>query len=67
MTRCNHEGCRKKLKITNIPCKCGFTFCMNHRLPMEHNCNTLEKERIEHKQYLQEMMKECAFKKIQEI
>jgi hypothetical protein len=30
--------CRKKLKLTAFPCKCGGWFCAKHRYPSEHNC-----------------------------
>lgn len=36
--RCNWISCRKKLKLTDITCKCKFTFCAFHRYPEEHQC-----------------------------
>lgn len=65
--RCSHDQCRKKLTITDIGCKCGKRFCMNHRLPMEHACTTLEQDRIDHQIYLQEVMKKSAFQKVHDI
>ena len=31
--------CNKKLKLTDIKCKCGIIFCGIHRYPTEHNCS----------------------------
>ena len=36
--RCPHEGCRKRLGLTDVTCKCGATFCSAHRLPYSHQC-----------------------------
>ena len=37
--RCAFEGCRKKLKLTDMDCKCKNRFCSLHRLPETHNCS----------------------------
>lgn len=37
MERCAKDTCKKKVFITG-ECKCGKTFCINHRLPEEHDC-----------------------------
>lgn len=65
--RCDHEQCRKKLTLTDIECKCGKRFCMNHRLPFDHSCSTIKEERIQHQTYLQNVMKSSAFQKVQDI
>ena len=36
--RCNHPECRKKLKLTDMPCRCHKCFCIKHRLPEQHQC-----------------------------
>ena len=36
--RCNFVGCKKKLKLTDMDCGCGFIFCSKHRLPEKHMC-----------------------------
>ena len=36
--RCNHPECKKKLKLTDMPCRCKLSFCSKHRLPEQHNC-----------------------------
>ena len=38
MPRCDFDGCRKKLKLTDMKCVCCKTFCLEHRLPESHNC-----------------------------
>lgn len=30
--------CNKKANGLGIICKCGLKFCMEHRMPEEHNC-----------------------------
>ena len=37
--RCWMDGCRTKLKLTDMKCKCGHTYCSKHRM-MEHHCCT---------------------------
>ena len=36
--RCNFEGCRKKLAITALECKCAKKFCSRHLQPETHSC-----------------------------
>jgi len=36
--RCYANGCRKKLKLTDMECRCNKTFCAAHRLPETHAC-----------------------------
>lgn len=36
--RCGHPDCRRKLMLTDMPCKCGITFCPLHRLSEQHAC-----------------------------
>jgi len=31
--------CEKRLKLTDIECKCKLVFCKNHRDPKSHNCS----------------------------
>lgn len=31
--------CAKKVALTGIECRCGYTFCTTHRLPEEHECD----------------------------
>ena len=40
--RCNFEGCRKKLKLTDLACICKKRFCSLHRIKTCHNCSTLK-------------------------
>jgi hypothetical protein len=37
-TRCCHDGCKKKLALTDFPCKCGKIHCISHRPAELHNC-----------------------------
>ena len=47
--RCAFEGCRKKLNLATVTCKCNKRFCGLHRLQNQHNCpiiNTLDKQKL---------------------
>lgn len=37
--KCEHENCKKKLSLTDFPCKCKKRFCPIHRYPEDHLCN----------------------------
>ena len=41
--RCSFDGCNKKLKLTDFPCKCKKIFCVKHRMQESHNCVKLKK------------------------
>jgi hypothetical protein len=36
--RCYASGCKKKLSLTDFPCKCGKICCSLHRAAEEHDC-----------------------------
>ena len=65
--RCNATDCRKKLKITDIECRCGFKFCSNHRHMNDHQCSVLISEQKKQKEELKKVMNECLFKKVDKI
>lgn len=67
MSRCAKEGCKKKLKITDVECRCGFRFCVIHRHQEEHSCTSIEKDRQHHKQGLSKTLQSATFEKIQII
>tara|TARA_Y100000992_G_C21133071_1_gene427528 strand:- start:526 stop:753 length:228 start_codon:yes stop_codon:yes gene_type:complete len=37
--RCSHEGCNKKLRITDMVCRCGNRYCAEHRVAETHDCS----------------------------
>ena len=37
--KCNLDGCTKKLKLSDMECRCGKRFCLIHRLPEQHSCS----------------------------
>lgn len=37
--RCFAADCNKKIKISDLSCRCGHIFCGKHRLPETHNCS----------------------------
>ena len=36
---CNLQDCRKKLRLSDLPCRCTMRFCALHRLPETHFCS----------------------------
>jgi AN1-type zinc finger and ubiquitin domain-containing protein 1 len=36
--KCSYAECNKKLKLTDLSCRCCERFCLSHRLPETHNC-----------------------------
>ena len=36
--RCSFPDCNKKLKMTDVTCRCEHTYCGIHRLPENHQC-----------------------------
>lgn len=47
--RCSFEGCKKKLTIAAVTCKCEKRFCGIHRPQERHQCpviKTLDKAQI---------------------
>ena len=41
--RCSFNGCNKKLKLTDFPCRCKNKYCAKHRTQESHNCIELQK------------------------
>ena len=37
--KCCKEGCKKKLMLSDFPCKCSQIFCSAHRMPEVHDCS----------------------------
>jgi len=32
-------SCRKKVGLTAVPCRCGYVYCVTHRMATDHNCD----------------------------
>ena len=41
--------CKKKCPLINYSCKCGGTFCQNHRLSHSHDCAYLQEKKMKMK------------------
>jgi len=67
--RCAHLNCNKKLKITDMNCKCHKIFCSLHRLPEMHNCSWNHKSNAEMNLYKEKsgLNHDARFKKIEQI
>ena len=37
-TRCCFTGCKKKLLLSDFPCRCGEFHCSSHRASEAHSC-----------------------------
>ena len=37
--KCECDGCKKKLMISDLECKCKKYFCSTHRFATNHQCN----------------------------
>ena len=37
-THCGHPECKKRLKLSDLPCRCNLRFCALHRCPEAHFC-----------------------------
>lgn len=64
--RCNHNGCKKKLTLTDFPCKCGKTHCAEHRPSEVHSC-TYDYKGTHNKFLLKTMDEAIVAKKIDTI
>ena len=40
--RCSFDGCKKKLKLSDMKCRCGNTYCNKHRMMEQHSCSYLK-------------------------
>ncbi len=66
VNRCCQEGCKKKLSLTDFPCKCGKKHCAEHRPAEVHNCSYDYKE--SHNKFLLKTMDSAIIaKKIDQI
>jgi type IV secretory pathway VirB10-like protein len=36
--RCAFDGCKKRLPLTAVECRCESSFCPSHRFPEDHSC-----------------------------
>lgn len=49
-SRCQKEGCKKKLTLASVSCKCKKFYCSMHRPDTDHGCTFDYK--AEHKENL---------------
>ena len=63
--RCHMIGCKKRLNMMGVECKCGNTYCYDHRLSFSHHCvvdyNMLAKAKLANENTL------IAFSKVEKI
>ncbi len=63
--RCQMDGCRKKLLLTDYQCRCQKYFCSLHRLPEKHQCTFNYKEERNDDKLIKDM--KCVQEKIDNI
>ena len=49
--RCALDGCKRKLKLTDMKCRCNSIYCSRHRLPEKHQCSWNPKSESEMESY----------------
>ena len=62
---CAFNECNKKLKLTDLVCKCKKTYCSLHRLPEQHICEYSYKENFNKQKEINKM--KCVSEKINKI
>jgi len=60
--RCELEGCKKKLSLIELECKCGKKFCRQHMQLEKHNCTFDVK-----KHYKENLIKELGGGEIDKV
>ena len=63
--RCQFISCNKKIRISNLECRCGKTFCSHHTFPEDHKCDYDYKDPLKREKSIEEM--KCKSNKIQKI
>jgi predicted nucleic acid binding AN1-type Zn finger protein len=62
---CAFNVCNKRIKLVNLYCKCGYIYCVIHRLPENHECKFDYKNIISKEKIIENM--KCSSVKIQKI
>jgi len=67
--RCFLDGCGKKLKLTDMACRCQNRYCQKHRLPESHTCSWNPRSAEEMQQYVKAacLDKSIQFSKLESI
>jgi len=67
--RCFLDGCGKKLKLTDMACRCQNRYCQKHRLPESHTCSWNPRSADEMQQYVKAacLDKSIRFSKLEYI
>ena len=60
--KCSYIECNKKLKLTDLSCRCFKRFCLSHRLPETHNC--IYDYKTSGKELLNKQNQPCVAKKM---
>ena len=62
---CQYGDCKKRIKITDYPCKCGNIYCKIHKLSENHDCKYDYRETGLKDKKTEEM--KCLSNKVQKI
>ena len=63
--RCGMDGCKKKLDLTAVPCRCEGFYCPAHRGDAAHGCTYDYKSK--HQAYLSSSMEKIGTKLVDKI
>ena len=62
---CSFEDCKKRLKITDLSCRCEKIFCKIHKFPENHKCEYDYRESNKRQKRIDDL--KCVSTKIQKI
>lgn len=62
---CQFEGCEKRVKITDLSCRCEKTFCKIHKFPENHKCEYDYREPAKRQKRIDEL--KCVSAKIDKL
>ena len=62
---CQYGDCKKRIKITDYPCKCGNIYCKIHKSVENHECKYDYRETGLKDKKIEEM--KCLSNKVQKI
>ena len=62
---CNFNECNRRIKITDLKCRCNKYFCSRHSFPEDHKCDYDYKEPNKKQKKIDEL--KCVSTKVQKL
>jgi len=63
--KCNFNECNRRIKITDLKCRCNKYFCSRHNFPEDHKCEYNYKEPNKKQKKIDEL--KCVPTKLQKL